>query len=112
MKVDLTLEVLGEQKLYHRGGTISTTLDKSLQNEFSNLGGSQKDGEGRPSGRIPVVMQGNKIRAIICGEGREEEAKAKLESLGIFYESYNVGAIEPDEIEGEQIIVSSGDEKK
>ena len=107
----MLVSVIGEQKLYHRGGTISTTLEKSLQNEFSNLGGSQKDGEGRPSGRIPVVMQGNKIRAIICGEGREAEARAKLESLGIFYESYNVGVIEADEIQPEQII-DAGDVRK
>ena len=100
----MLVSVIGEQKLYHRGGTINTTLEKSLQNEFSNLEGSLKDGEDRISGRIPVVMQGNKIRAIICGEGREAEARSKLESLGVFYDSYNVGVIGADAIEGEQII--------
>jgi membrane peptidoglycan carboxypeptidase len=108
----MLVSVIGEQKLYHRGGTINTTLDKSLQNEFSNLEGSLKDGEDRSSGRIPVVMQGNKIRAIICGEGREAEARSKLESLGVFYESHNVGVIEADAIEREQIIDTVDDGKK
>ena len=93
-------------------GDHPTTLDKSLQNEFSNLEGSLKDGEDRPSGNIPVVLQGNKIRAIICGEGREAEARSKLGSLGVFYESYNVGVIEADEIDREQIIDTVDDGKK
>ncbi len=108
----MLVSVLGEQELYRRGGTIRTTLEKSLQNEFSHLEGPPQDGEGRPSGRIPVVMQGNKIRAIICNEGREAEARSKLESLGMFYDGYDVGVIAADAIQREQIIQSGDEEKK
>ena len=108
----MLVSVIGEQALYHRGGTVRTTLDKSLQNEFSNLVGSLQDGKGSPSDRIPVVMEGNKIRAIICGEGSETEARSKLEALGMFYVGYNVGVVDVDAIQPEQIIASSGGEEK
>jgi monofunctional biosynthetic peptidoglycan transglycosylase len=108
----ILVSVIGEQELYHKGGTIKTTLDKALQNEFSNSEGSQKEEDDSSTDHIPVVMQGNKIRAIICGEGREADARSKLESLGLFYESYTVGDIEVDAVQPEQIIGSSGDENK
>ena len=108
----MLVSVIGEQELYRRGGTIKTTLDKSLQNEFSRREGPLQDGEGRPSGSIPVITQGGKIRAIICGEGGEVEARSTLESLGMFYEGYDVGVIAPDEIQREQIIRPVDDEKK
>jgi hypothetical protein len=57
-------------------------------------------------------MQGNKIRAIICSEGSEIEARSKLGSLGMFYDGYDVGAIEADAIEGGQIIHSVNEAKK
>ena len=108
----MLVSVIGEQKLYHRGGTIRTTLDKSLQNEFSYREGSLQDGKGRPSGKVPVVIQGNMIRAIICGEGKEAEARSTLDSLGMFYEGYDVGVIAADEIQREEIIQSEDEEKR
>jgi penicillin-binding protein 1A len=107
----ILVSVIGEQELYHNGGTIKTTLDQFLQNEFSNAESSQKEEDDSSSERIPVVMQGNKIRAIICGEGREAEVRSTLESLGLFYESYNVGDIEVDAIRPEQIINTEDEEK-
>ena len=65
----MLVSLIGEQDLFHRGGTIRTTLEKSLQSEVSSREGSMQDRAIEGSGRIPVVMQGNKIRAIICGEG-------------------------------------------
>ena len=108
----MLVSMIGEQDLYHRGGTIRTTLEKSLQNELSGLEGSSPDKAVDSSGRIPVVVQGNKIRAIICGEGREVEVRSKLESLGIAYIGYDVGVIDVDAMQREQIIDTAGDGKK
>ncbi len=98
------VSLIGEQDLYHRGGTIRTTLEKSLQNELNSPEELMQDRTGEQSGSIPVVTQGNKIRAIICGEGREAEVRSKLESLGIPYLGYDVGVIAADAIQREQII--------
>jgi len=105
----MLVSLIGEQDLYHRGGTIRTTIEKSLQNELSSPEGSMQNRAEEQSGRIPVVTQGNKIRAIICGEGRETEVRSKLESLGITYIGYDVGVINVDAIQREQLIVP-GDE--
>jgi hypothetical protein len=108
----MLVAIIGEHDLYRKGGTIRTTLEKSLQNELSSLEGPMQDpGEELP-GRVPVIMQGNKIRAIICGEGREAEARSKLESLGISYIGYDVGVVEADAIQREQIIETVDEEKK
>jgi hypothetical protein len=104
--------VIGEQDLYHRGGTIRTTLEKSLLNELNGPEGSMQDRTGEQSGGIPVVTQGNKIRAIICGEGREAEIRSKLESLGISYIGYDVGVISLDALQREQIIDAVDNGKK
>jgi hypothetical protein len=100
----MLVSIVGEQDLFHRGGTIRTTLEKSLQSELSSTEGPMQEGAGETSGRIPVVMQGNKIRAIICGEGREAEARSKLESLGVFYTGYDVEVVDVDEIARDQLI--------
>ncbi len=108
----ILVSVIGEQDLFHRGGTIRTTLEKALQNELSSPEGSMQDRTGGQSDSIPVVMQGNKIRAIICGEGREAEVRSKLESLGISYIGYDVGVMSLDAIQREQIIDTVNDGKK
>jgi membrane peptidoglycan carboxypeptidase len=107
----MLVSIIGEHVLYRRGGTIRTTLEKSLQNEL-NSEGTMKDRPGESSGSIPVVLQGNKIRAIICGEGREAEVRSKLESLGIPYIGYDVGVISFDAIQREQILDTVDDGKK
>ena len=104
--------VIGEQELYHRGGTIRTTLDKYLQNEFSHAEVAPEEGQDRTSGSISVITQGDKIRAIICSQGGEAEAGSILDSLGMFYEGYDVGVVEADAIQREQIIQSAEEEKK
>jgi penicillin-binding protein 1A len=108
----ILVSVIGEQKLYHKGGTIRTTLDKSLQSEFSYGKGDPREGDDSPSGSIPVIIQGSKIRAIICGEDREAEARSTLESLGMFYEGYDVAMIAPDDVQREQIIATAVEEVK
>jgi membrane peptidoglycan carboxypeptidase len=108
----MLVSVIGEQDLFHRGGTIRTTLEKSLQRELDGPEVPMQDRGDELSGRVPVIMQGNKIRAIICGEGREAEARSKLESLGISYIGYDVGAIEADAIQREQIIDTADGDKK
>jgi membrane peptidoglycan carboxypeptidase len=108
----MLVSIVGEQDLFHRGGTIRTTLEKSLQNELSGPEGPLQERAGDTSGRIPVVMQGNKIRAIICGEGREAEARSKLESLGVFYTGYDVEVVDVDEIAREQLIDTVDDGKR
>ncbi|MCK9417799.1 MAG: penicillin-binding protein [Nitrospirae bacterium] len=108
----MLVALIGEHDLYRRGGTIRTTLEKALQNELSSLEGSMQERAGETSGRIPVVMQGNKIRAIVCGEGREVEVRSKLESLGMSYIGYDVGAIAIDAIQREQIMETADEEKK
>ncbi len=106
------VSLIGEQDLYHRGGTIRTTLEKTLQNELMSPEGSMQDRTSESSGRIPVVMEGNKIRAIICGEGREAEVRSKLESLGMSYIGYDAGVISVDAIAREQLIDTVDDGKK
>jgi len=108
----MLVSIIGEQDLFHRGGTIRTTLEKSLQNELSIREGAIQDRVIEPSGHIPVVMQGNKVRAIICGEGREAEVRSKLESLGMSYLGYDVSVISSDAIAREQIINEVDDGKK
>jgi monofunctional biosynthetic peptidoglycan transglycosylase len=108
----MLVSIIGEQDLFHRGGTIRTTLEKSLQNEVSGREGSMQDRAIERSGSIPVVMQGNKIRAIICGEGREAEVRSQLESHGMFSVSYDVSVISFDAIAREQIIDTVDDGKK
>jgi monofunctional biosynthetic peptidoglycan transglycosylase len=108
----MLVSVIGEQDLFHRGGTIRTTLEKSLLNELNGPEGSMQDRTGEQSGGIPVVTQGNKIRAIICGEGRDAEIRSKLESLGISYIGYDVGVISLDALQREQIIDAVDNGKK
>jgi monofunctional glycosyltransferase len=108
----MLVTMIGEQDLFHRGGTIRTTLEKSLQNEFGSREGSMQDRTGGQSDSIPVVTQGNKIRAIICGDGREADVRSKVESLGMSYSGYDVGVIAFDAIAREQIIDTADDGKK
>lgn len=108
----MLVSLIGEQDLFHRGGTIRTTLEKSLQNEVSGREASTQDRAIEGSGSIPVVMQGNKIRAIICGEGREAEVRSRLESPGVFSVSYDVSVISADAITREQIIDTEDGGKK
>ncbi len=108
----MLLSIIGVHDLYRKGGTIRTTIEKSLQNELSNREGSMQDRPSELSDRISVVLQGNKIRAIICGEGREVEVRSKLESLGISYISYDVSALSFDAIQPEQIIETVDDGRK
>ena len=108
----MLVSLIGEGDLFHRGGTIRTTLEKSLQNELNNPEGSTQERAVEPSGRIPVVMQGNKIRAIICGEGREAVVRSKIESLDMSYSGYDVSVISLDAITREQIIDAGDDGKK
>jgi monofunctional biosynthetic peptidoglycan transglycosylase len=108
----MLVSMIGEQDLFHRGGTIRTTLEKSLQNEVGGREGSMPDRAVERAGSIPVVMQGNKIRAIICGEGREAEVRSQLESPGVFSVSYDVSVISFDAIAREQIIDTVDDGKK
>jgi len=108
----MLVSIIGEQDLFHRGGTIRTTLEKSLQNEVSGREGSMQDRAVERAGSIAVVMQGNKIRAIICGEGREAEIRSRLESPGMFSVSYDVSMISFDAVTREQIIDTVDDGKK
>ncbi len=108
----MLVSLIGEQDLFHRGGTIRTTLEKSLQNELNTQETSTQDPSRGPSGGIPAVLQGNKVRAIICGEGREAEVRSKLESLGIPYIGYDVGVISLDAVAREQIIDTVDNGKK
>jgi len=108
----MLVSLIGEGDLFHRGGTIRTTLEKSLQNELNNREGSMQERPSESSGRIPVVMQGNKIRAIICGEGREAVVRSKIESLDMSYSGYDVSVISLDAITREQIIDAGDDGKK
>ncbi len=108
----MLVSLIGEQDLFHRGGTIRTTLEKSLQNELTTQESSTLAQSREPSGNIPVVLQGNKVRAIICGEGREAEVRSKLESLGIPYIGYDVGVISFDAVAREQIIDTVDNGKK
>lgn len=108
----ILVSVIGEQELYHGGGTIKTTLEKYLQNELTDREGPFAEKAGRTSGRITVVTQGNRIRAIICAEGREAEVRAKLGVLGMSFDGYEVSVISPDAIAREQIIFPDAGEKK
>ncbi len=105
----MLVSLVGEQKLYRGGKAIRTTLDKSLQNEFSNPQGSSQSGEGQ---RVTIVTQGNKIRAIICGEGREAEVKSTLGTFKSFFNGYDVSVTAIDTITREQIMEAANDGKK
>ena len=87
-----------EQDLYHRGGTIRTTLENPLEYDFSNLGRVAEGRGGQAIGRIPVVIrEQDTCNHLRRGQGSGSQNKTRI-ALGIFYESYNVGVIEADEI--------------
>lgn len=108
----MLVSLIGERELYGKGGTIRTSLERSLQNELAGLEAPVQDGAGQVSGLIPVIMQGKKIRAIICGEVSVAEVRSKLESLGIFYSDYRMGVINADALQREQIIETEDDGKQ
>jgi monofunctional glycosyltransferase len=107
----MLVSLIGEHDLFHRGGTIRTTFEKSLQNDLSSPEGPMKDRTGGQSDKITVVTQGNRIRAIVCGEGREAEVRSKIESLGMSYIGYDVNVISLDAIQREQVIDAGSAEK-
>jgi len=107
----ILVSAIGEQELYHSGRIVRTTLDKSLQNELRNWEGSSQERAAAPDRRIVVVKEGGLIRAIVCGEGSEAMVRSKLDSFGETPGGYDVGAIDPDTITREQIILSPGGEK-
>jgi penicillin-binding protein 1A len=108
----MLIAIIGEHDLYRRGGAIRTTLEKSLQNGLNDGAGPLQNQANGQTNNVPVVTQGGKIRAIICGEGREAEVKSKLESLGMPYDGYDVGVISLEAIQREQIIQSVEEEKQ
>jgi membrane peptidoglycan carboxypeptidase len=106
----MLVSLIGEHDVYRKGGTIRTTLEKSLQNELNTQETSTQNPSREPSGSIPVILQGKKIRAIVCGEGREADVRSKLESLGISYIGYDVGVISLEAITREQIIETADED--
>ena len=97
--------VVGDQKLYRSGGTIRTTLEKSLQNELAAWEGALPDRLAKPSGAVLVVTQGAQIRAIVCAEGREEDVRSKVGAFSMLLGNYEVSALSPGSVTVEQIIL-------
>jgi hypothetical protein len=105
---EMLASVVGDQQLYRSGGTIRTTLEKSLQNELNAWEGGLPDWLSKPSGPVLVVTQGGQIRAIVCAGGREADLRSKLGSFGTAWEGYEVSALSPGSVTAEQIVLPSG----
>jgi monofunctional biosynthetic peptidoglycan transglycosylase len=108
----MLVAVIGEHALYRKGGPIRTTLEKALQQELRDLEEPLQERVEQDSDYMPVITQGNKIRAIICDEGRAVEVVSILESLGMFYDGYDVDVIDLETVQKEQIIDSVDDGEK
>jgi monofunctional biosynthetic peptidoglycan transglycosylase len=106
----MLVAVIGEHELYRKGGPIRMTLEKALQQELRDLEEPLQERVEQDSDYMPVITQGNKIRAIICNESTETAVRSMLESLGMFYDSYSMAVLSLDEITREQIIHSVDDE--
>ncbi len=100
------LETLfGEQALYRSGMTIRTTLDKSLQDELLRWEASDGSASPQVADKITVIEQEGKVRALVCGEGKEAELHAKLDSPFPFVENYTVNTRAAEAVTREQIIL-------
>ena len=95
----------GEQALYRGGMTIRSTLDKTLQEELNRLETSSDNTQA--NGRVTVIEQDGKIRALVCGTGREEELRAKVNSPVSFAGNYTVNTVATEDVTREQIILPS-----
>lgn len=101
------LDMYGEQKLYRGGMTITTTLDRSLQDELRRLDEGLGDKKRDVPERVLVVKQGDAIRALVCESSREQEVRDRVGSLVPFFTSgYEVSAVPPSSITREQIVLS------
>jgi hypothetical protein len=102
------LETLyGEQALYRGGMTIKTTLDKTLQEELRRQEKSSDGTSATGPDHVTVIEQENKIRAIVCTEGKEAELRAKLDSPLPVIGNYTVITLAPESVTREQIVLPS-----
>jgi monofunctional biosynthetic peptidoglycan transglycosylase len=108
----MLVSLLGEQELYRSGGTIRTTLDKTLQDEFRQWEESLPERPAHPADRVTIISQDAQIRAMVCIKDREQEVRSKLDSFGPAYNGYSVGVVSPDSIARGQILFSKDGEKE
>jgi len=100
------LETLyGEQALYRGGLTIRTTIDKNLQEEMRRQEKSSNGTSFNGPDHVTFIEQENRIRAIVCTEGKEDELRAKLDSSHGGIGNYTVITLAPESVSREQIIL-------
>ncbi len=104
--------VMDEQGISKHGGIITTTIDKSLQNELKAWEEALPDKVEKPADRISVVTLDGTVRAIVCVIGKDQELRSKVEFLGINVRGYEVIEIPIDSLPLEQISAPAAAQNK
>ncbi len=99
------LGLYGEQALYRSGMTISTTLDRSLQDELNR----EEDEPFRAQApeRVLVVQQAGQVRGMLCSGGKEMTSRDMLTASGFPPAEYDVVSVRLDGITEGQIVLPS-----
>ncbi|HAK61065.1 MAG TPA: hypothetical protein DCO77_11920 [Nitrospiraceae bacterium] len=111
--VRILLSFYEQHELYRRGITITTTLDKDLQNQLCAYmqDGEDPDNEASDKGRrqqspkkILVVKEGAAIRAFVCSLNHHA-VRGFLESDASSSRPYDILAVSVDTIRKEEIVL-------
>jgi penicillin-binding protein 1A len=108
----ILLRLFGDQALYRGGWTITTTLDKKLQEDLNRLEETLPDEAVQSIDQITIVKQGDQVRAIVCTPGRESRVREQVELPGFPSSGYEVVPVSLDSITREQIVLSAGGGKR
>jgi penicillin-binding protein 1A len=108
----ILLRLFGDQALYRGGWTITTTLDKKLQEDLNRLEETLPDEAVQSIDQITIVKQGDQVRAIVCTPGRESRVREQVELPGFPSSGYDVVPVSLDSITREQIVLSAGGGKR
>jgi membrane peptidoglycan carboxypeptidase len=102
-----------DQRLYRKGLTIRTSLDKNLQEEMNIMEERivSRDDASAP-GRIIIVKQAERIRAVSCSMGKESSIRELLASRGLLESGYDVEIVSADDVARDQIILAVDGEQK
>ncbi len=109
----ILLGFVGDQVLYRGGRTITTTLDKKLQDALSRLDEAPAGTSGREANdQVIVVKEDDQIRAIVCAVDKESAVRDMVSPPESLVHLSTESAVSPDAITREQILLSAGGGKQ
>jgi penicillin-binding protein 1A len=94
------IRLYGEQKLYRRGLSIKTSLEKQLQEEIV---GPEDAAGSSPGNDVLAIIRDGQIRAIVCAVEKDTAVREKLSSAGLT--DYDLNTLSIDSISRDQIIL-------